>query len=281
MGRRCRLAVAMAELPDDLGLGLRTDLMLLQGSARIEVRPDAVAVVSPGNPDFYFGNVLMPRTVPAMDAIPMWRACFADRIGRHPGIHHESFAWCARGAGDAVAQAWRDAGFEVSRSVVLACNPEGLKAPPSPRAAMALRPARRIDLPSLWRLYAGFERELHGGVLPPAQRRFLRGRFADFAQRVQAGAGDWHLAVVEGRPAAALGLFLHAGIGRFQEVLTDARFRRRGLCSALVYGAAVQAGTQGARSLVMVAEPSSAAIGLYRRLGFRDTEEVITACKVS
>jgi ribosomal protein S18 acetylase RimI-like enzyme len=269
----------MTELPDDLGLGLRTDLMLLQGSARIEVRADAVTVVSPGNPDFYLGNVLMLRTVPAIEAIPMWRDRFADRVGRHPGIRHESFAWCARGADDAVEHAWRDAGFEVSRAVVLACAPEGLKAPQSPCAAMALRLARRGDLPALWRLYAGFERELHGGLLPPAPRRFLRGRFADFAQRVQAGAGDWHVAVVQGRPAAALGLFLHAGIGRFQEVLTDARWRRQGLCSALVHGAAAQAWPRGVRRLVMVADPSSAAIGLYRRLGFRDVEEVITACK--
>lgn len=279
-GFESTLAFTMTELPDDLGLGLRTDLMLLQGSARIEVRSDAVTVVSPGNPDFYLGNVLMLRAVPEIEAIPMWRDRFADRVGSNPGIQHESFAWYARGDGDGVAQAWRDAGFEVSRAVVLACSPDALMAPPAPATPAVVRPARRSDLPALWRLYAGFERAQHGGVLPPAQRRFLRGRIVDFAQRVQAGAGDWHLAVVHERPAAALGLFLHAGIGRFQEVLTDARFHRRGLCSALVYSAAVQAGAQGARRLVMVADPSSAAIGLYRTLGFRDIEEVITACKV-
>ena len=77
----------------------------------------------------------------------------------------------------------------------------------------------------------------------------------------------------------ALGLFFEGRVGRFQEVLTDARFRRRGICAALVHQTALHAFSAGAEQLVMIADADYHALGLYRGLGFRDAEGMITACK--
>lgn len=50
------------------------------------------------------------------------------------------------------------------------------------------------------------------------------------------GEPDWslYLARVDGRPAAAAILFVHAGVGYFADAATDPAFRRRGLHSALL-----------------------------------------------
>lgn len=270
---------AMMALPTDLGLGIRTDLMLLRSSATISVHPDCVAVVSPGNPDFYFGNFLVPRREPTADTVSALRSRFAELIGRHPGIGHECFAWSSAAPDEAALETWRRVGFRVDRSIVLACDPGRLRSPRRPLPDLVVRTATRSDVPSLWRLYARFEREQNGGSLPAAQRRFLRARVLDFVRMIQAGAGDWHVAVVDGQPAAALGLIVEGPMGRFQEVLTDSRFRNRGLCTALVHRAAADAFARGTKQLVMIADASYHALRLYRSLGFRDAEGLITACR--
>ena len=69
-------------------------------------------------------------------------------------------------------------------------------------------------------------------------------------------------------------------LARFQDVQTHPDFRRLGLASSLVWHAARYGLDElGARTLVMVADPGYPAIRLYRRLGFRLTEEQIGYCR--
>ncbi len=269
----------MIVVPPNVGLGIRTDLMLLNKSAQVSAHIDGLSIVSPGNPDFYFGNFFVPFNQPTAGAIPALRQRFAELIGCRPGIKHESFVWSCQGGDEATIDAFRRDGYRVARSIVLGCKPEQLLHPKRPLPDLVVRRAARSDVPSLWRLYARFAREQEGGPLPRVERRFLRARIREFMELVEAKVGDWHIAALQGRPVAALGLFFEGPLGRFQEVLTDSRWRNRGLCAALVHRVSQEAFDKGAQDLVMIADASYHALQIYRSLGFRDVEGIIAVCK--
>ncbi len=264
---------------DQLGPGLQTDLMLLRARADIRHLEDCVAVISPGNPDFYWGNFLALYAPPQAQDIARWRSRFAQLIAGHPGIAHESLTWVDAETDPRALAQWQAQGFRISHHAVLTCEPGQLCAPAKRLPDLVVRTATRPDVPALWRLYVRFAREQKGGPIPLAERRFLRAYFLDFMRLVEAGLGHWHVACWRGQVVAALGLFSEEGTGRYQEVLTDSRFRNRGIAAALVHEVSHRAFTRGLRRLVMVADTAHHALEVYRRLGFRPFHRVVTACR--
>ena len=74
---------------------------------------------------------------------------------------------------------------------------------------------------------------------------------------------------------ADCGLFRAPGesFGRFQHVVTHPRWRRRGLCSALIHAVCLHGfETMGLATLVIVADPDDAAIRVYESIGFQRGE---------
>jgi len=62
-------------------------------------------------------------------------------------------------------------------------------------------------------------------------------------------------------------------------VQTLASYRQRGLASALLAAAANDQLARGARDVVIVVEPASAAARVYARAGFVAIERVASACR--
>jgi hypothetical protein len=260
-------------------MGIRTDLMLLKNSAEVTTHVDGISVISPQNPDFYFGNCFIPFNPPKADTICALRRRFDELIGCRPGIKHESFVWTDEGPDGETMDAFRRDGFQITRSIVLGCTPDQLLPPRRPVPDLVMRPAVRSDIPHLWRLYSRYAREQNGGSVSEAERRFFKARAQDFIDLVEANVGHWFIAWVQGRPVAALGLFFEGPIGRFQEVLTDFRWRNRGLCAALVHSASQDAFHSGAQVLVMIADAGYHALQIYRGLGYRDVESIIAVSR--
>lgn len=271
----------MTTLSTCLGLGIRSDLMLLKKSGLVTEYPDGVCVISPGNPDFYFGNFFAPFKHPTTETITDVRKRFAELIGCHPGIEHESFAWSCQHADEETLEVFAQNGFRVEQSLVLTCKPNQLLSPNKTVPDLVIRSASQFDIPRLWQLYARFTREQSNGKLPLAERRFLSARIHEFIELIKTGMGNWHVAVINGRIVAALGLFFEGPIGRFQEVLTDSRWRNRGICAALVHKVSQDAFCNGVQDLIMVADSTYHALRVYRNLGFQDIESLITVCKSS
>ncbi len=110
----------------------------------------------------------------------------------------------------------------------------------------------------------------------PGYSIFARRLQNQYRAMVDAGLGQWFGAFQSGQLAGALGLFTNDGIGRFQSVCTAPAFRRRGICSRMVYEAASFGLTEmGADRLVMAADPEYHAARIYESLGFRVTEKQV------
>jgi hypothetical protein len=113
-----------------------------------------------------------------------------------------------------------------------------------------------------------------------AYRGFKAAQMEGYRAMADAGRGRWYGAFRGDRLVADCGVFVAAGLGRFQAVGTAPEARRQGVCGALVHAAARDAlGALGARTLVMVAEPGAPAEGIYAAAGFAPTERQLGACR--
>jgi GNAT superfamily N-acetyltransferase len=93
---------------------------------------------------------------------------------------------------------------------------------------------------------------------------------------------DWYYLRERGEEEmlAKLGIFMHNGVARLQDVRTARTHRRLGLASYLVSFAIEHAlTTLGAGRLALLADLDYYAIDLYRKLGFRDVGEHVTLMK--
>jgi GNAT superfamily N-acetyltransferase len=102
---------------------------------------------------------------------------------------------------------------------------------------------------------------------PAAYERFARARTRARRSVCDRSLAAYFGAFADGRLAASLGIVCCRTTARYQNVLTDARHRRRGLASHLLGVAARWAATQGCNRWVIVTEAANPAARVYRNVG--------------
>ena len=256
-------------------LGYRTDLLVLARSARITDRGDHLVIESPGNPSYYWGNLLLFPGPPGPGDHERWRALFARELGSREGVQHETFGWDGTDGATGEVEPFLAAGFELDRCHVLTAR-EVRRPERRDRDAEC----RRLSSEEDWRSLLALDLACNDRIEAEPYRVFAEKRLAELRRSLAAGAGAWHGAFVEGRLVASLGLIAGEGLGRYQAVQTHPDFRRRGLCARLVVEAARDAAERlGVEQLVLVADRGSAAERIYRSCGFEGTEQQLGLCR--
>jgi ribosomal protein S18 acetylase RimI-like enzyme len=230
---------------------------------------------SPDNPTYYWGNCRILPEPPRDADVAHWLRRFDEEIAsRQPLSSHRSFGVNAPELPHPLPS-WHATGIdEVDPMAVLILEPSGLAPIPPVRDTPSLC-LRTLALPDELELAveaqvaardASFEAE--------GYRVFRRGAMQRVAAMRAAGIAEWFGAVVEGVLAADCGLVHDGRLGRFQFVETQAAWRRRGLCRALVHHVCRHAFDHLClQRLVMCADPHDVAIGIYRSVGFSEVEQ--------
>ena len=243
-------------------LGFRTDVALrvLEG-AEVTDRGDYLAVRTPGQPDFWWGNFLLLARVPRPGEAAAWLARFAAEF---PAARHVALG--VDTARDApLPEDLEAAGLAAERAAVLTATQPNPPARPATQAQI-----RPLDSDADWRQSV----ELAIRCFDGEDAGFLERRAAARRRVTQAGHGAWFGAFTGGVLQAQLGLCdAGGGCARYQHVETDPRARRRGLAGTLLW-AAGRYGREvlGARTFVIVADPADAAIRIYQAGGFTRRE---------
>lgn len=249
---------------DVRSLGFRTDLLLrrLAGSV-ITDHPSYLVVRTPTNPNFWWGNFVLVTPDALPDAPGLFIAEFPD--ASHVAIGVDGVV----GEAGPLAE-WERLGLDVAIDPVLTAF--SLEAPARPAQA---------DLRAL----SGDDREQAAQLRhacdesEPSEENtaFVTAKLAEERRLCQGGDATWFGAFVDGEMRAGVGVVLDGqGLARYQHVETHPAFRRRGLASSLVHYAGTRALAEGARTLVIVAEPESEAIRIYQSLGFAETERRVS-----
>jgi len=254
-------------------LGIRSDFIFARFDGEVLDRGDHVVVCTPENPGFWWGNYLVFPTPPAPGDSSRWRRLFADEIGHHPGVRHEAFAWDPTDGSTGAAEEFVAEGFELNKSVAQTVTPETLRRPTKWNAEVEVRPVREG---AEWDAVLAAEiARSPPGHDPEAFAVFLERQWRRYRRMIEAGLGHWYGAFLEGELVADMGIFVDAGLGRCQAVGTAKEHRRKGICGTLMHGACGHAfGEQGAEHVILMADEDYHAAGIYRSVGFRDTERV-------
>lgn len=244
-------------------LAFRTDLLLrrLAGSVILD-HPYHQVVRTPANPYFWWGNFVLvaPNALP--EAPDLFAAEFPEASHLAIGVDGTE--------GEAGQRAeWERLGISVEADTVLTAS--SLQVPARPAQA-DLRTLTDAD----WEQAARLRHACDESEPSEENTAFRTAKLAEERRLCESGDITWFGAFVDGEMRAGLGVALDGqGLARYQHVETHPAFRRRGLASSLVHFAGVEALANGARTLVIVADPDAEAIGIYRSLGFTGTERQV------
>ena len=254
-------------------LGNRTDLALLQlGGTQVENRGDHLAVRSPHNPTFWWGNFLLLAQPPPAADTDQWLERFAAEF---PEARHVALAFDGVDGRVEDLAAFTERGLHCEASTVMTAIV--VHEPPRPNHQATYRQltsdddwAQSVEL----RMACNDEDERGASHLEFTTRRAATNRGL-----TDAGHGAWFGAFLDGRLLSQMGLVAASpGLARFQSVETHPDARGRGLAGTLVHHVSQYGfGELGAATLVMVADPDYSAIRLYRSVGFADTESQLQA----
>ena len=273
---------------DVSSLALRTDLAVAALDGTVVDRGDHVAVATPDQPDFYWGNylVIAPPTTPSTATAWLTRAAAA----RCAGAAHVAVAIDAPDGAlaPAVTAALRAGGATVETMIAMTCDQP--LAAPVPAGVELRRFDRSADWDALFALSISIDPDT------PAMRRFLTRRIAARARAAARGEVRWWGAFVDGALVASAGVVPLADGARYQDVQTHAAWRRRGVASAVLAAIAqearsagdgderlgggtakIQNSLAGARLVLVVGEDNAAARAAYQRLGFVERDRAVLA----
>lgn len=244
-------------------LGLRTSLVLDGHRAQVDDHPGFIAVHTPSNPGYYFGNFLLYDRAPQTQDAEIWVQDFERIFHEHADVRHAAFAWSIDGQRGAI-EGFVVRGYTYQESVVLAASalhefplPDGLRVR-----------ALRTD--------ADWSAQLELG-LANREERYESEPYARFKERqvehhryISEVCGAWLGAFDGERLAGSCGIFVAGeGIARYQDVGVHPEYRNRGIARALLGAAAHYAGEQfGTKQFVIVAAEDDFPRKIYERAGF-------------
>jgi GNAT superfamily N-acetyltransferase len=232
---------------------------------------DCIAIHSPANPSYWWGNFLL---LPAQAELPgPWLSRFAAEF---PSARHVALGIDSADRASEAPDALQALGFHRDLNTVLTA-PEPLP-PPHLNQAAEFRPLAGADD---WRQSAELWLACTDDNEPGIDAEFVAGRVAARRQLTDAGCGAWFGAFAGSQLVGQLGIVANeTGLARYQDVETHPDYRRQGLAGTLVYHAGQFARTAlAARTLVICADPAGPAIGVYRSVGFADKETAVGFAK--
>ena len=191
-----------------------TDLMvrLLEGS-HIDDRGGYLAIRSPQNPTYWWGNFLLLAAPPEPGHAGEWLATFAAEF---PAAKHVALGIDVIEVGAVDVAEFVAAGLRLERSAVMTAT--AVNEPPHPNFTAAYRELSQGD--DDWRQAADLRAVLSEGE-PSGEPLFLAARLAAERALTEAGHGSWFGAFVNGQLVAQLGLVTDgSGIARYQDVET-------------------------------------------------------------
>jgi ribosomal protein S18 acetylase RimI-like enzyme len=266
-------------------LAWATHLDVLPVSSVVERREAYTVVRSPSNPTHYFGNLLLFDGPPRRGDGIRWEELFAAELGADPHIHHCTLLWDGvDGDAGGAQDEFLARGYDLDDNIGLVADRGQLRPHPRENREVEIVTLDPSGDQPLWEAVLELQTENRDARFAEASyRAYSRRRLEDLKEHFRAGRGAWYTALAPdtAEVVATCGVVVTDGRGRFQAVDTAFAHRRRGIASRLVVEAGRRAATQGADQLVIVAETSYHALGLYESLGFERREHVLGVWRVA
>jgi GNAT superfamily N-acetyltransferase len=255
-----------------LPLLLRTECIVMDQEATLERVAGGWLMLTGNNPGYWWGNALFMDRAPEPEDLLAWPEAFRRLVHqRQPASRHMAFGW--EGNFPGIATDFTALGFNFFSLMVLSAT-HPIPCARATKIPLELRAFQSGDWPLLVKLMVDEQAAV-----------YRESDFQTFAElrveqwRCLAGCdqGGWFGAFDGKELVGAVGLYVESEadsrgqrLARFQNVLTAARWQRRGIASALLTLAANAISLRYAPSqFVIQAIRDSAAERLYGSLGYQ------------
>lgn len=244
-------------------LGLRTDVALERDRSIVTEHGGFIAMRTPANPGYYFGNVVIFDRAPQAGDEDRWPRQFENVFGGDAEVRHAAFAWSIDEGGDGALEAFLQRGYTFEDRAVLSA--QTLPDVPLP-AGIEIRPLRSDrDWQAQLALGLATREPVHE---PHAYAQFKTAQIAHHRHLAET-LGVWLGAFDGDRLAGSCGIFPVEDVARYQDVAVSPEYRKRGIARRLIADAARYARAHfGSRRLVIVAAADDFPRLMYERLGF-------------
>jgi GNAT superfamily N-acetyltransferase len=254
-------------------LFLKSEMIFWQFGSEIIDQEDHIAIRTPRNPTWRWGNLLLFPHPPIASDLTKWNATFETHFGR--GSEHRLFVWDTRDGETGDTLQFTDDGYVLSQQPLLSAT--ALTQPPPSSATSEYRILSNDDE---WE--AAIRMNINSFAKDDlAYEAYMRAKFDLYREMVSARLGLWIGAFSGAELVASCGIFQGNGLTRYQEVVTAPSHRGLGVASQLVFRAFVLTRELGYPELTLIAvDAGSQAERIYRRLGFGDCETTCALTKL-
>ncbi|MEE9454332.1 MAG: GNAT family N-acetyltransferase [Paracoccaceae bacterium] len=252
--------------------GILSDFIFHDFVGEVTDLGDCIAVRTPSNPSYFYGNYLIFPAPPKKGDFGRWRSRFDQVFKQYPGVLHHCFAWkpSAPANRQTIAE-FQNVGFMFDTTSVLTATSVHTEKPAPPGVDF-----RSIKTDFEWVSVIDAQTSEGFPSIPmPAYRAYKEATFANYRAMSEAGRGAWWGAFKGVELVADLGLFFGRGIGRFQSVETLRAHRRQGICRALVHHVSNAAfAAHPGITLMLHADADEVARTIYQSVGYEETESL-------
>lgn len=255
--------------------GIASDLLVDEGTQIVTHFPDCSVVRTPDQPDYWYGNCLIERTVPASAADVI--AKFHEYVS---GAEHICIQWDIENFDlGKMRDEFEALGIEVDQTEFLALR--GDIARRERPSEFEFRPFGPDDWEKCIDLQVAVDVKMADRD-PVKHRPYLEHRALARQAQIAKGRGQWFGAFDGDVLVGDLGIFCDDRVARYQSVQTRETHRKRGICSALMVMAHDWAKAQSPDARVLIAaDADDTPRFLYRQLGFQPFETTTAVTKGS
>ncbi len=229
-------------------------------------RPGYMVSRTPERIDFNYGHALLLEGPPSERGVDYWigrwlleqQSTECDRaflLWEEAGAPTHEFAWLEQLSEGSQLYVNHCLGLDGSLELPSALPPSGVE-------------IRSFDGDEDWRQGVELTANVNddGGFFATERAYWL---YEGYRELVEEGSGEWLGAFADGKLVGALGLIRGENEARFQDVLTEPKHRRMGICSALLRRA-IENYRQacGDHSVYILAKAGADSERLYTRFGF-------------
>jgi hypothetical protein len=205
-------------------LGYRSDLIFASFDGKVEDRGSYLAVRTPTNPNFFWGNLLIFDQPPRSSDFESWMNLFKNEF-TDPSIYHVTFAWDSLAGDLGEVTPFIQHGFELQKQIVLVAS--DVHVPAKFSVDLEVRP---LSSEGEWDRMIEIQIESANDTLPRQEwEKFYRSQAKRYQKMVAAGLGYWFGGFLRDNLVGSLGVFHDGEIGRYQIVSTHPDHRRRGV----------------------------------------------------
>jgi ribosomal protein S18 acetylase RimI-like enzyme len=225
---------------------------------------DHLAIATPSNPTYYFGNYLLFNRAPRVDDYERWLAFFARAFAGYSAVRHIAFAWSSPEGSCGEISTFLANGFTLDEHVVLTAS-QARKAP-----KVLTVETREIRSDADWDTLLQLDlRNRDARFDARGFEAFKRRQIVERRALCDAAEGVWIGAFAGEELVGTCGIFSAGELARYQDVIVDERYRNRGIAKTLLaHAARIGLERFHARALVIVADATHHALALYERAGF-------------